>query len=150
MQGRSVQMMKLRVGRWRCRNAGCERKIFCQRLASVTCRRNESLGRSRPVGRLRPGRTARRAAEHTAGPACQRRYPVTPDQAGGPVTSALGTHCTPGKDLCSCRARHESESLPWVFKVTNCDLKLEIGPLRGKVRLAARIKISLDFCERFL
>ena len=35
LQGRAVQM-KLRVGRWRCRNAGCERKIFCQRLASVT------------------------------------------------------------------------------------------------------------------
>ena len=35
VQGRPVQL-KLRVARWRCRNAGCERQIFCQRLARVT------------------------------------------------------------------------------------------------------------------
>jgi hypothetical protein len=28
--------MKLRVGRWRCRNPVCKRKVFCQRLPGVT------------------------------------------------------------------------------------------------------------------
>jgi transposase len=37
VQGRPVHL-KLRVGRWRCRNADCERQIFCQRLARVTHR----------------------------------------------------------------------------------------------------------------
>ncbi len=34
------QMLRLRIqlGRWRCRNAGCKRKIFCQRLSQVAGR----------------------------------------------------------------------------------------------------------------
>jgi hypothetical protein len=28
--------LKLQVGRWRCRNSLCKRKIFCQRLAGIT------------------------------------------------------------------------------------------------------------------
>ena len=35
VQGRPVHL-KLRVGRWRCRNADCERQIFCQRLTRVS------------------------------------------------------------------------------------------------------------------
>jgi transposase len=34
LQGRAVKM-KLRVGRWRCRNADCERQIFGERLPKV-------------------------------------------------------------------------------------------------------------------
>ena len=41
MQGLAVKM-KLRVGCWRCRNPGCERQIFCQRLADVTQRSRET------------------------------------------------------------------------------------------------------------
>jgi hypothetical protein len=35
VQGRAVQVT-VRVGRWRCRNANCRRRIFCQRLHEVT------------------------------------------------------------------------------------------------------------------
>src|ERR1039457_4953533 len=35
VQGRPVHL-KLRVGRWRCRNSDCERQIFCQRLTRVS------------------------------------------------------------------------------------------------------------------
>ena len=34
VQGRKVQL-RVRVGRWRCRNLSCERKIFCQRMNEV-------------------------------------------------------------------------------------------------------------------
>ena len=35
VQGRAVAL-SVRVGRWRCRNSACERRIFCQRLNEVT------------------------------------------------------------------------------------------------------------------
>jgi transposase len=35
IQGRPVRL-KLQVGRWRCRNLLCKRKIFCQRLSGIT------------------------------------------------------------------------------------------------------------------
>jgi transposase len=35
VQGR-VLNLTVRVGRWRCRNPGCKRRIFCQRLNGVT------------------------------------------------------------------------------------------------------------------
>src|SRR5580698_9317123 len=34
VQGHKVQL-QVRVGRWRCRNANCPRKIFCQRINDV-------------------------------------------------------------------------------------------------------------------
>ena len=34
IQGRSVELI-VRVGRWRCRNRGCPRGIFCQRLPDI-------------------------------------------------------------------------------------------------------------------
>lgn len=37
VQGRPVKFA-LRVARWRCHNAGCERRIFCQRLNEVALR----------------------------------------------------------------------------------------------------------------
>jgi len=35
LQGRAVRI-QLGVGRWRCRNSGCQRQIFCERLPKVT------------------------------------------------------------------------------------------------------------------
>jgi transposase len=37
VQGRPVKLM-IRVARWRCRNPGCQRQIFCQRLKEVAQR----------------------------------------------------------------------------------------------------------------
>jgi transposase len=51
IQGVAVKM-KLRVGRWRCRNAACERRIFCQRLASVTRKRAQETNRFLEVVQL--------------------------------------------------------------------------------------------------
>jgi len=44
MQGIAVKL-RIRVGRWRCRNSNCERQIFCQRLASVTSKRSQETNR---------------------------------------------------------------------------------------------------------
>ena len=35
LQGRAVRI-QLGVARWRCRNSGCQRQIFCERLPKVT------------------------------------------------------------------------------------------------------------------
>src|SRR5215831_6506248 len=48
MQGVAVRM-KVRVGRWRCRNAGCGRQIFCQRLAKLTGKHGRETDRCREV-----------------------------------------------------------------------------------------------------
>ena len=37
LQGRAVRI-QLGVGRWRCRNAVCRRRIFCERLPKVTAK----------------------------------------------------------------------------------------------------------------
>jgi transposase len=44
MQGSAVKL-RIRVGRWRCRNSDCERQIFCQRLANVTSKRSQETSR---------------------------------------------------------------------------------------------------------
>jgi transposase len=44
--------IKLRVGRWRCRNAACKRRIFCQRLATVTRVRAQETNRFLEVVQL--------------------------------------------------------------------------------------------------
>ena len=51
MQGVPVKI-KIRVGRWRCRNTGCERQIFCQRFASVTRKRAQETNRFREIAQL--------------------------------------------------------------------------------------------------
>jgi transposase len=51
MQGLAVKM-KLRVSRWRCRNPGCERQIFCQRLTNVTHKHGRETKRFGEVVRL--------------------------------------------------------------------------------------------------
>ena len=63
IQGRSVRL-KLRVGRWRCRNPICKRKIFCQRLPGVTGKRAQETDRFaeilRSVGYALGGRAGER------------------------------------------------------------------------------------------
>ena len=44
IQGRSVRL-KLWVGRWRCHNPICKRKIFCQRLPSITGKHAQETNR---------------------------------------------------------------------------------------------------------
>jgi transposase len=51
VQGVSVKI-KIRVGRWRCRNSDCKQKIFCQRLASVTHKRAQETNRLREVTQM--------------------------------------------------------------------------------------------------
>ena len=48
IQGVAVRM-KIRVGRWRCRNAGCDRQIFCQPLDRVSQRHGRATNRRREV-----------------------------------------------------------------------------------------------------
>ena len=63
IQGRSVRL-KLRVGRWRCRNPICKRKIFCQRLPGITGKRAQETDRFaeilRSVGYALGGRAGER------------------------------------------------------------------------------------------
>jgi transposase len=51
IQGRCVRL-KLRVGRWRCRNPIGKRKIFCQRLPGVTGKRAQETDRFAEILRL--------------------------------------------------------------------------------------------------
>jgi transposase len=70
-QGVPVKL-KLRVGRWRCRNRSCRRQIFCQRLERVTEKQALETRRCQEIVRLvayalggRPGeRLIRRLGLH--------------------------------------------------------------------------------------
>jgi hypothetical protein len=44
--------LKLHVGRWRCRNAVCKRKIFCQRLPGVTGKYRQETKRFEEVAQV--------------------------------------------------------------------------------------------------
>jgi transposase len=63
MQGRAVKM-KLRVGRWRCRNSNCARKIFTERIPTVAAPHRQRTERMESivqvVGRSLGGRPAER------------------------------------------------------------------------------------------
>lgn len=49
VQGQLVKLT-LRVGRWRCRNRGCRRRIFCQRLPEIAQPHAQETKRFREVG----------------------------------------------------------------------------------------------------
>lgn len=66
IQGRSVQL-KLHVGRWRCRNPVCERKIFCQRLPAVTGKYSQETKRFEEVAQVIGHALGGRAGERLSG-----------------------------------------------------------------------------------
>ena len=69
VQGRPVKLM-VRVTRWRCRNPGCGRQIFCQRLNEVAHKHARETKRFGEILQLlghAVGGPARRAIERTAG-----------------------------------------------------------------------------------
>jgi transposase len=66
IQGRSVQL-KLHVGRWRCRDPLCKRKIFCQRLPAVTGKYGRETERFREVAQVIAHALGGRAGERLSG-----------------------------------------------------------------------------------
>jgi transposase len=66
IQGRSVQL-KLQVGRWRCRNPVCQRKIFCQRLSAVTGKYSQETKRFEEVAQMIGHALGGRAGERLSG-----------------------------------------------------------------------------------
>jgi len=66
IQGRSVKM-KLRVGRWRCRNRVCKRKVFCQRLPGVTGKHAQETTRFTEILRSAAYALGGRAGERLSG-----------------------------------------------------------------------------------
>jgi transposase len=66
IQGRSVQL-KLQVGRWRCRNLVCKRKIFCQRLPAVTGKHSQETKRFEEVAQVVGHALGGRAGERLSG-----------------------------------------------------------------------------------
>ena len=66
IQGRSVQL-KLQVGRWRCRNPLCKRKIFCQRLPAVTNKYSQETKRFGEVAQVIGHALGGRAGERLSG-----------------------------------------------------------------------------------
>lgn len=50
IQGQTVELT-VRVGRWRCRNRGCQRRIFCQRLPAIAPAHARETNRFGEVGR---------------------------------------------------------------------------------------------------
>jgi transposase len=66
IQGRSVQL-KLHVGRWRCRNPVCKRKIFCQRLPAVTGKYSQETKRFEEVAQVIGHALDGRAGERLSG-----------------------------------------------------------------------------------
>ncbi len=66
IQGRSVKM-KLQVGRWRCRNRVCKRKVFCQRLPGVTGKHGQETTRFTEILRSVAYALGGRAGERLSG-----------------------------------------------------------------------------------
>jgi hypothetical protein len=66
IQGRSVQL-KLHVGRWRCRNRACKRKIFCQRLPAVTGKYSQETKRFEEAAQVIGHALGGRAGERLSG-----------------------------------------------------------------------------------
>ena len=66
IQGRSVQL-KLHVGRWRCRNPICQRKIFCQSLPAVTGKYSQETKRFEEVAQVIGHALGGRAGERLSG-----------------------------------------------------------------------------------
>ena len=62
IQGRSVGL-KLHVGRWRCRNLPCKRKIFCHRLPAVTGKYSQETKRFGEVAQVMGHALGGRAGE---------------------------------------------------------------------------------------
>jgi transposase len=91
----SVVQLQLRVGRWRCRNADCERKIFCQRLTSFSHKHSRETKRFGEVARVlayalggRPGeRLCRRMGLAVSDDTLLRRlkYAAQSHPAMGPI-----------------------------------------------------------------
>jgi transposase len=67
VQGRSVKL-RVRVARWRCRNPGCERQIFCQRLNEIAQQHARETRRFAEIiqllGHAMGGRPGERLSKH--------------------------------------------------------------------------------------
>ena len=91
VQGTQV-ILRLRLGRWRCRNAGCERRIFTERLSKVCAPYAQQTKRTgeiiAAVGRALGGRPAQRLMRRLG-------MPVSADTLIRQVKRAARLHALP-------------------------------------------------------